>query len=92
MYLFADLRKFSGRKSCRENWVCKSQIRKVSHLRKVRKPNKLFKSANLRNCDLQGLISVICDRTPVLFVESLGPFLNKQSYFGSDFNIFFGPF
>ncbi len=28
----------------------KDWVGKVSHLRKVRKSNKLFKSANLRNC------------------------------------------
>jgi hypothetical protein len=31
----------------------KSQIRRLPHLRKVRKSNKLFKSANLRICDLR---------------------------------------
>jgi hypothetical protein len=37
-----------------EDCVRKSQIRKLSHLRKVRprKSNKLLKSANLRICDL----------------------------------------
>jgi hypothetical protein len=34
----------------KKDWISKSQIRKVSHLRKVRKSNKLFKSANLRIC------------------------------------------
>jgi hypothetical protein len=31
----------------------KSQIRKLPHFRKVRKTKKLFKSANLRICDLR---------------------------------------
>jgi hypothetical protein len=31
-----------------KNWACKSQIRKVPLLRKVRKSKKLFKSANSR--------------------------------------------
>jgi hypothetical protein len=34
----------------KKDWVHKSQIRKVPHLRKVCKSNKLFKSANLRIC------------------------------------------
>ncbi len=46
-------------------WICglrkfqvrKSQIRKVSHLWKVRKYNKLFKAANLRICDLRNLFA-----------------------------------
>ncbi len=38
-----------------KDWVRKSQIRKVSHLRNVCKSNKLFKSANLRICDLRNL-------------------------------------
>ncbi len=47
-YVFADLRKFQVRKS---------QICKGSHLRKVRKSNKLCKSANLRICDLRNLFA-----------------------------------
>jgi hypothetical protein len=42
-YAFADLRKFSVRKS-QKGWVRKSQIRKDSHLPKVRKFNKIFNS------------------------------------------------
>jgi hypothetical protein len=38
-------------------WARKSQIRKVPHLRKVRKSNKIFKSANLQICDLQNLFA-----------------------------------
>ncbi len=34
-----------------------SQLRKVSHLRKVRKSNNLFKLANLRICDLWNLFA-----------------------------------
>ncbi len=41
----------------KKEWIRKSQIRKVSHLRKVRKFNKLFKSANLRICDLGKLFA-----------------------------------
>jgi hypothetical protein len=33
----------------KKDWVRKSQLCKESHLRKVRKSNKLFMSANLRN-------------------------------------------
>jgi hypothetical protein len=39
----------------KKDWVRKSQIYKVLHLRKVRKSNKLFKSAILRICDLRNL-------------------------------------
>jgi hypothetical protein len=39
-------------------WVCKLQIRKVSHLRNVCKSNKPFKSANLRK--------LFADRPPLL--------------------------
>jgi hypothetical protein len=45
----------------KEDWVRKSQIRKVSHLRNIRKFNKLSKSANLRICDLRNLFA---DRPP----------------------------
>ncbi len=45
--VFADLWKIQVRKSQKDG-VRKSQISKVSHLRKDRKSNKLFKSANLR--------------------------------------------
>jgi hypothetical protein len=41
-----------------KDWVRKSQIRKVSHLRKVRKSNNLFKSINLRICDFRKLFAV----------------------------------
>jgi hypothetical protein len=47
-YVFAFLRKFENHK---KDWIRKSQIRKVPHLRKVRKSNKLFKSSNLWICD-----------------------------------------
>ncbi len=40
-----------------KNWVRKSKIRKMPHLRMVQKSNKLFKSANLRICDLRNLIA-----------------------------------
>jgi hypothetical protein len=36
----------------KEDWVRKSQFRKVTHLLKVRKSNNLFKSANLRFAEL----------------------------------------
>ena len=39
----------------KKDCVRKSQIHKASHLRKVRKSNKLFKSANLRICDFRNL-------------------------------------
>jgi len=41
----------------KKDWVHKSQIRKVPHLRKVRKSNKLLKSPNLRICDLRNLFA-----------------------------------
>jgi hypothetical protein len=53
-------------------WVRKSQIRKVSHLRKVRKSVTLFKSANLRICDLRNQVA---DR-PLLFLG-----MNKMIFF-----------
>ncbi len=34
----------------KKDWVLKSQIRKMPHLRKVRKSYKLFKDANLGIC------------------------------------------
>ncbi len=43
-YVFSDLRKSANHK---KDWVRKLQIRKVLHVHKVRKSNKLFKSANL---------------------------------------------
>jgi hypothetical protein len=46
----------------KKDWVRKSQIRKVSYLRKFRKSSKLFKSANLRLCDLRNLLA---DRHPL---------------------------
>jgi hypothetical protein len=49
--VFADLRKFKSGNH-KKDWVHKSQIRKVSHLRNVRKSNKLFNSANLQICGL----------------------------------------
>ncbi len=45
----------------KKHWVRKSQTRKVL-LRKVRKFNKLFKSTNLRKCDLRKLFA---DRPPL---------------------------
>ncbi len=50
------------------NWVRKSQIRSVSHFRKVRKSNKLFNDTNLRICSLRNLFA---DRPPLLVVHSL---------------------
>ncbi len=41
----------------KKSWVHKSQIRKVSHLRKIPISNKLFKFANLRICDLRNLFA-----------------------------------
>jgi hypothetical protein len=46
-----------------ENGARKSQMRNRSHLRKVGKSNKLFKSANLRICDLPNLFA---DRPPLV--------------------------
>jgi hypothetical protein len=40
-------------KNLKKDWIRKSQIRKVPHLRKVRKSNKSFKSANLWSCDVR---------------------------------------
>ncbi len=37
--------------------ISKLQIRKMSHLRKVRISNKLFKSANLQFCDLRSFFA-----------------------------------
>ncbi len=51
MYVFADFGRF---KSANHK---KSEIRKVSHLQEVQKSNKLFKSANLRICDLRNFNS-----------------------------------
>ncbi len=48
-----SLKSVNYKKDC----VRKSQIRKVSHLRKVRKFINLFKSANLRICDYQNLLA-----------------------------------
>jgi hypothetical protein len=54
MYLwFCESFKF--RKS-QKAWVRKSQIRKVPHLKKVRKSNKLLKFTNLRICEFAELI------------------------------------
>jgi hypothetical protein len=44
------------------NRVRKSQLRKGSHLQKVRKSNKLYKSASLQICDLRNLFA---DRPPL---------------------------
>ncbi len=41
----------------KKDWARKSQIRKVLHLRKLRKSNQLYKSANLRICDLRNLFA-----------------------------------
>ncbi len=49
-YVFAYLRKSENHK---KDWIRKSQIRKVPHLRKVRKSNKSFKTANLWSCDVR---------------------------------------
>jgi hypothetical protein len=48
----------------------KSQIRKVTHLQKIRKSNNLFKSANLRICYLRNLFA---GRLPLLkgFLETI---------------------
>jgi hypothetical protein len=46
-----------------KNWVRKLEIRKMSQLGKVRKSNKLFKSANLRICNLGKLF---VDRPPLV--------------------------
>jgi hypothetical protein len=62
----------------RKHWVCKSQIRRVSHLRKVRKSNKLFMSANLRTCDMRNLFADLpllfsskglCNKGRVIFMQ-----------------------
>jgi hypothetical protein len=57
-----------------KDWVRKSQIHKVSHLRKVRKLNKLFKPANLWICDLRNLFA---DRPALLF--STSTYHNKRN-------------
>jgi hypothetical protein len=41
----------------KKEWVPKSQIRKMPHLRKVHKYNKLLKSANLQICTLRKLFA-----------------------------------
>ncbi len=46
----------------KKDCVRKLQIRQVPHLRKVRKCNKLFKSANLRICPICG---TYLDRPPL---------------------------
>jgi hypothetical protein len=46
----------------KKDWVCKSQMIKLPHLRKVHKSNKLMKSVNLRIRDLRNLFA---DRPPL---------------------------
>jgi hypothetical protein len=41
----------------KKDWVRKSQIRKVSHLRKVHKSNKLFKVSKFAVCVLLNLLA-----------------------------------
>jgi len=48
----------------KKDWVRKSKIRKVTHLRKVRKSDKLYKPAQLRICDLRNLFA---DRPSLAF-------------------------
>ncbi len=50
----------------KKDWVCKLQIPQVSHLRKVRKSNKLFMHANFRICDFRNLFA---DRPPLLTIQ-----------------------
>jgi hypothetical protein len=64
-FSFAELRKFYVRKSQKYR-VRDSQIRKLSHLRKDRKSNKLFKVRNF--ADLQ-FAEVICG--PPIFAAPL---------------------
>jgi hypothetical protein len=59
----ADFQKFQVRKS-QKDCVRKFQIRKVSHLRKVRKSKELFKSVKCRICKLRNLFA---GRPPLLF-------------------------
>ncbi len=66
--VFADLRKFKARIS-QKDWVRKSQMRQVPHLRMVRESKKIFKSANFQICDLWNLIE---DRPPVP-IEAVQP-------------------
>jgi hypothetical protein len=53
-----------GRIISLKDWVFKSQFYKVSHLRKICKFNKLFKSANLQICDVRNFFA---DRPPMVF-------------------------
>jgi hypothetical protein len=50
------------------------QIRKMQHLRKVRKSNKLFKSVNLRICDFRNLCGL-----PIFYVRKPKSFLTNRS-------------
>jgi hypothetical protein len=52
--------------SQKNNFVRKSQIRKLSHLRNVRKPMEKIKSENLRICGLRNLGA---DRPPLGFTR-----------------------
>ncbi len=64
MYL-RNCRRFKSANQ-KPGWVHKSQIRKVSYLRKVRKSNKLFESAILRIRDFW----LSADRPPLQTTQS----------------------
>jgi hypothetical protein len=61
------LRTFGSLQITKKDGVRKSQIRKVSHLRKFRKCNKLFHSASLLIYDLRNLFA---NRPPLLFRQT----------------------
>jgi hypothetical protein len=63
----------------KKDWVRKSQGREVSHLRNFRKSSKLFKSANLRICDL---LKFFADRPPLLFCTSSWKLFCSSNSFG----------
>jgi hypothetical protein len=54
--VFVDLKSFNFANQ-KKDLVRKSQIRKVSYLRKVRKSDKLFGPTNLRICDFWKLFA-----------------------------------
>jgi hypothetical protein len=85
MFLFTDLRKLSGRKP-----------KKIgSANRKSAKCYICGKSAiyvgKFQICGFAICEDLFADHPPVLFVESVGPFLNKQSYIRQRFQHFFRP-
>jgi hypothetical protein len=61
----------------KKDWIRKSQIRKVSHLRNVHKCNQLFKSPNLRICYYRNLF---VDHRPPLDLYFIDPHANFQPH------------